>query len=134
MRTVVINGHGAVLREQPYFHNGRLLCWSSALVTISLWSTTQFLHRQNLQWKQQLVSVQKNSTADEIPPSEAFVKILERAAQKRQNNLEQATRQHKLLNASVPLPSQYQGSTPIKARLHVPAKPEVLILSSDATP
>ena len=39
--------------RQEEFHTGRLLCWSGALVAITLWGSAQFFDKQNLRWHQQ---------------------------------------------------------------------------------
>ena len=55
---------------QNDIHTGRLFCWSGALVTISIWATTQFLEGQNRNWHRQHPHSKPTQVTEEtsIPP------------------------------------------------------------------
>ncbi len=62
---------------QEEFHTGRLLCWSGALVAITLWGSAQFLSQQNSQWQNQNGMEQRfalqQKDADRLPETAAIV-------------------------------------------------------------
>lgn len=66
-------------RRQNEIHTGRLLCWSSALVALTLWGTAQFFDRQNLHWHQQHNHMQQRESVNgeaALPESAAILRRL----------------------------------------------------------
>lgn len=74
------------MRHQDDFHTGRLICWSSALVALTLWGTAQFFNRQNLRWHHQHSYEQQHKVAndDEAAFPEAAAIFRRVAAQRHQ--------------------------------------------------
>lgn len=75
----------ASLRPQQEFHSGRLLCWSTALVAVTLWGTAQIFEMQNLRWRDQIAqeSIREARNASELPLPE-MTKIFKEIEQRRQ--------------------------------------------------
>jgi hypothetical protein len=82
------NAHFTWTRRQDDFHSGRLLCWSSALVALTLWGTAQFFNGQNSRWHNPSQHVQSTFWSDDLelpPPAEVTANLRQVAAKLARN-------------------------------------------------